>query len=78
MQSNGQPVAAQSSTGSPAEVASSVAGDPGSDVPTAPTTDAASTAEAEGARAKLAVERDATPGPTPEGAPGPPAEQERE
>jgi len=62
-------VAAQSSTGSPAEVASAVAEDPGS---------AASAAEAEGARAKLAVERDATPGPTPEGAPGPPAEQERE
>jgi glucose-6-phosphate dehydrogenase assembly protein OpcA len=69
MQANGQPVAAQSSTASPAAVASSAAqgaGEPSS---------AASTTEAAAARPTLAVERDAAPGPTPEGAPGPPAEE---
>jgi glucose-6-phosphate dehydrogenase assembly protein OpcA len=69
MQANGQPVAAQSSTASPAAVASSAAqgaGEPSS---------AATTTEAAAARPTLAVERDAAPGPTPEGAPGPPAEE---
>jgi hypothetical protein len=68
MRANGQPVAAQSSAASPAAVASSAAQDAGEP------RSATSTTEAEAARPTQAVERDAAPGPTPEGAPGPPAE----
>jgi hypothetical protein len=67
MQSTGQPVAAQSSTESPAAVASSAAADAEAAGSVASTTEAAAT------RATPAAERDATPGPTQEGAPAPPA-----
>jgi glucose-6-phosphate dehydrogenase assembly protein OpcA len=68
MQSNGQPVAAESSAASPEAVATSAAQSAGSP------RSAASTTEAAAARPAQAVERDAAPGPTPEGAPGPPAD----
>ena len=67
MRSDGQPVAAQSSAASPAAVASSAA--EGGELGGAPPS-AASTAEAAAARPAPAAERDATAGPTAEGAPG--------
>ena len=68
MQFDGRPVAAESSAASPAAVASSAAETDGSPRSAASTTEAAAT------RPAPAAERDATPGPTPEGAPGPPAD----
>ena len=69
MQSSSPPLAAESSTASPAAVASSSARTGG-----APRS-AASATEAAAASPTPAVERDAGPGPTPEGAPGPSEER---
>jgi hypothetical protein len=67
MQAAGQPVAAQSSTASPAAVASAVAERGGGSRSAAPDTDA--TTEAAAGPPARAAERDGSPGPTGEGEP---------